>query len=50
MLSTVRAKCTDKKALKYNRGTNDFTGELADLMKSALGEFNKEFAVEPKAS
>jgi F-type H+-transporting ATPase subunit alpha len=50
VLSTVRSKCTDKKALKYNRGNNDFTGELADLMKSALGEFNKEFVVEQKAS
>jgi F-type H+-transporting ATPase subunit alpha len=49
VLPTVRAKSTDKKALKFNRTTNEFTGELADLMKSALLEFNKEFVVEQAA-
>ena len=36
VLSTIRAKCTDGKA--YN--------ELAELMKSALGEYNKQFTAE----
>jgi F-type H+/Na+-transporting ATPase subunit alpha len=48
VLTTIRNKCTDKKALKYDRTTNSFNGELADLMKGALGEFNKEFVVEAK--
>jgi F-type H+-transporting ATPase subunit alpha len=46
VLPTIRAKCTDKKALKYDRTNNVFNGELADLMKGALEEFNKEFVVE----
>ena len=33
VLATIRTRCTDSKA--YN--------DLAELMKSALGEFNKEF-------
>jgi F-type H+-transporting ATPase subunit alpha len=45
VLTTVRAKCTDKKALKFDRTNNVFTGELAELMKGALSEFNKEFVV-----
>ena len=43
LLPAIRGKVTDKKALKYNRATNAFTGELADLMKAAITEFNKEF-------
>src|SRR4051794_38077029 len=48
VLPTIRQKCTDKKALKFDRNANNFTGELAELMKSALTEFNKEFVVEAK--
>jgi F-type H+-transporting ATPase subunit alpha len=40
VLTTIRNKCTDGKAFN----------ELADLMKGALTEFNKEFVVEAKAS
>jgi F-type H+/Na+-transporting ATPase subunit alpha len=36
VLPTIRAKCTDGKAFN----------ELAELMKGALGEFNKEFVVD----
>jgi len=43
LLPAIRAKVTDKKALKYNRATNSFGGELADLMKAAITEFGKEF-------
>lgn len=40
VLSTIRTKCNDSKA--YN--------DLAELMKSALGEFNKTFVVNEKAA
>jgi len=49
VLPAVRAKLSDKKALKYDRAKGQFGGELADLLKGAIGEFNKEFNPEAKA-
>ncbi len=40
VLSTVRGKCADSKAFN----------ELSDLMKKALGDFNKEFQVTKQAA
>jgi F-type H+-transporting ATPase subunit alpha len=45
VLKTVRAKCTEKKALTVSQGVAK--GELADLIRKALDAFDKEFVAEP---
>jgi F-type H+-transporting ATPase subunit alpha len=45
VLSAVRARGTDKKALKVDR-SGKAEGELADLIRGALEQFAREFAAE----
>ncbi|HEX2567934.1 MAG TPA: F0F1 ATP synthase subunit alpha [Polyangia bacterium] len=49
VLKTVRARCTEKKALTVSSSTGEASGELADLLRAALKDFAKEFVVEVKA-
>jgi F-type H+-transporting ATPase subunit alpha len=49
VLSTVRAKCTDKKALVVKTG-QPASGEIAELLRAALTEFAKEFSPEMKGA
>jgi F-type H+-transporting ATPase subunit alpha len=48
VLKTVRARCTEKKALTVSSSTGEASGELADLIRSALKDFAKEFVVDTK--
>ena len=48
VIATVRAKCTDKKAMKVS-GFGVASGELADLLNATLADFAKEFVADPKS-